>query len=280
MNKLLADYESFIEGKSEAPVLQSSVKIIKSSKGTILATLTKEIKDRDGEIVLVDGIEYPKGDMGIPLLDAHRMRESVVDNVLGKVYNIRKKSVDGVKMLVGEINFAPTPQGDIAKRLVEDGYVDSVSIGFLVKEYDPSTATITKSEVYELSLVSVPANPEARIQISKSLKNVDDLSKLEKTFKHYDEIRLKIKEYRNLFMSDDLFAKLSIEKSGDELIDMKNVYDAIINGINLQVNIVNSDPTEAENLLPQAENQQTKITKDDIEKAVNLFLFKYLQNLQ
>ena len=73
---------------------------------------------------------------------------------------------------------------DVAEKyydLVKMGAIDSMSIHFIVKDYDPIDATkpyggwrIKKADIIEVSLVTVPANTEALISTVKSQSEVDE----------------------------------------------------------------------------------------------------------
>ena len=197
-----------------------------SENGNMRVILTKEIVDRDGEMVAIDGINIP--DKGVPLLNSHNMYGDVVENVLGKVTNIQKVKKSSGNELIGEVEYAPTPKGHLAKTLVSTGFVDSVSIGFKMCEYDDMTRTIVKSELYEVSLVSVPANPSA-LFLNKSFKEQEEaVFDLEKTLNHYKTIKGAWDEFRKTFLSDELSRLLEFKKKGDLLIDINDLYTLLL----------------------------------------------------
>ena len=223
--------EKFKKGEGDMPtiVLRSEVK---SENGEMKMILTKEIYDRDGEMIDLDGMDIENFMNNPVLLDAHQMTGSVVSNVLGRVTKLKKtKDVDGVRILMGVPEFAPSPNGQIAKSLVENGFARTVSVGFGVKDYDHERRVITASELYEVSLVSVPSNVQAIISKGLKLKDAKEevvAEKLEATLNNYKDIHSKIKQYRALFMADDIFSTLKVEKTGDEILDLKRLYDTLI----------------------------------------------------
>jgi HK97 family phage prohead protease len=89
---------------------------------------------------------------------------------IGRWKNVRV--LDGV--LRGELVLAPdgtSPRVDEIRRLTEAGILKSVSVGFKPLEFEPLASGGTKyihSELVEVSLVSVPANPHA-VAVSKML---------------------------------------------------------------------------------------------------------------
>lgn len=251
--KFLKDFKKikdhFKNKKKETPVLVNKAKIDSDYK----ITLTAEIYDRENEMVKIDGLKLPES-KSVPMIDSHNMNGSVVDNVLGRIEKLEIVNESGVKKLQGYAKFANTQRGREAKLLVEGGFVDTVSIGFAVFDYDNENGIIKESELYEGSLVSVPANPLAVIE-----KNDLDIKTVVKNYDNYKKV---IKEYRCLFSSKLLCDKLGYEKTGEELVDIKNVFDLILESL-----------SKAENQSlksNKAENQF--ITREDAKSAIEAFL--------
>lgn len=69
--------------------------------------------------------------------------------------------------LTGTCEFAPTDFAQEIKTLVEGGFVNALSVGFIPKERNGNT--ITSSELLEISFVPVPANQEALMLAAKAL---------------------------------------------------------------------------------------------------------------
>lgn len=89
------------------------------------------------------------------LIDSHNY--SSIEHIIGRVDKPKVK--DG--KLVGDVIFAlENPKGLIAYHLANGGFLNATSIGFIPKDFDDE-GDITKSELLEISVVSVPANPEA-----------------------------------------------------------------------------------------------------------------------
>jgi HK97 family phage prohead protease len=92
-------------------------------------------------------------------------------------------SEDGVGLRVtGKL--ANTPRGREAYELLKmtpRAAIDGMSIGYIAKEWTPRTKpeeprrTLKKIDLYEISLVTFPANGKARV---KDVKSLDDLSTL------------------------------------------------------------------------------------------------------
>ena len=202
-------------------------KIIKE-KGVCKVILTKEIVDRDGEIISVDGLDLTKYEANPIVLWGHRMANGDVEDVMGKALNLTKtKDANGVKMCMADIQFADHPKAVYLKGMVEKGIITSLSIGFGVKDggYDFETKTIKESELFELSFVTVPANPEARVlNAVKSMKlNNEDEAEVFKKLNLLEEVHAKIKQYRKSFMSDEFCKFIGYVKTGDEVTDIQNI---------------------------------------------------------
>lgn len=108
-----------------------------------------------------------------PVLDSHDRFS--INSVIGRVESAR---VAGNK-LVGVFKFSDGPEGQAAKRKVAEGMIRSVSVGYELIEVDDKRNAegdterhVTKWRPYEISLVSVPADPKATIR-SKEQNRMD-----------------------------------------------------------------------------------------------------------
>jgi len=141
-------------------------------KGTEFV-LSDATPDRFGDIVQVEGWEFQNFKKNPVALFSHR-----ADFPIGTWSNIRI----GEKALRGELILAPkgiSPRIDEIRGLVEAGILRAVSVGFKPLASHPVDNTkndpfgmapqiYTKSELVEVSLVAIPANPNA-LAVAKSL---------------------------------------------------------------------------------------------------------------
>lgn len=120
-----------------------------------------EHMDRDSEVLKIDGWDLKNFKKNPVILPAHMYWEPAIGR--GKV------SIED-KKLVFKIEFPPAginPVADVYKGLYKGGFMKASSVGFIPtewtwgeKEGDPRR-TFIKQELLELSLVSVPSNPNA-----------------------------------------------------------------------------------------------------------------------
>lgn len=148
--------------------------ILKASAGRIADTydfvLSTEDVDRHGDIVVQSGLNTKNFEQNPIALFQHDHASPV-----GVWSNIRRNG----KATVG--TFKPVAKGtsrvgDIARSLLEQGILKAVSIGFVgvEKNYlEPRGVKYLKSDLLEVSLVSVGANPNA-LMVAKSLSMTDD----------------------------------------------------------------------------------------------------------
>jgi HK97 family phage prohead protease len=128
-------------------------------------------KDRHGTRVRPEGIDlsnYTRNPVFLWGHDGYGGWFSVPDmeHVIGKTVEARKSSSDmeqDVEFTTADVN----PKGDRAFRMVKAGFLQSTSIGFIPKQImieieddDREVPIITKSELLETSLVTIPSNPE------------------------------------------------------------------------------------------------------------------------
>lgn len=138
--------------------------------------LSTDDEDRHGDIVKQDwDLKWFKKNP--VLLDSHNY--SSIEHIIGKLKNIRVED----NKLKAEIEFnLSNKKGIMAKEMVEGGFINANSVGFIPKEFD-NNGNILKSELLEDSLVSVPANPRALFE--KKIKEVK---------KEIEAIEIEIKE--------------------------------------------------------------------------------------
>lgn len=129
----------------------------KMAEGEIEAVLSTDDLDRHGERVSVKGLTIPK-DQVIKMYYNHQTYGDALP--IGKWLRIWKSNgkLVGHGVFDLEDSFAYK-----VYRKVQNGFIDSISIGFYPQEYDGETATWTKSELVEASVVAEPANTSAVI---------------------------------------------------------------------------------------------------------------------
>lgn len=149
-----------------------------SSNGVWIVA-TDESVDRDGDIVRVDGLNLSNYKENPIVLEVHQWTNPPI----GKAVDVVK---DGNKVMI-KVDFAETDRGKEWKYLVENGYVRTASIGFRVNKmfwknefneiaqldlqwYEANKDKLTKAnrviweaELLEVSLVPIPANPNAQV---------------------------------------------------------------------------------------------------------------------
>lgn len=155
---------------------------------TIQGIANAAITDRVGEMLAPDGMIINEHSTSVPILLNHDYGKLV-----GETLEVNKET-DGITFTaeIGRPKLAPlTADQIIARSLVAQGMLKTVSVGFLPlefthAEYDERGAMIkplvyTKWELLEISLVSVPCNAGSLISMKEltnmSRKKIADLVK-------------------------------------------------------------------------------------------------------
>jgi HK97 family phage prohead protease len=103
------------------------------------------------------------------------------DEPIGVYQHVKE---DGGGLVVEGKLALKTARGAEAYELLKMGAISGLSIGFRSREatFDKSTGvrTITKGDLWEVSLVTFPMNDDARIARIKSVDELSDLSEVEK----------------------------------------------------------------------------------------------------
>ena len=143
------------------------VKALNEEKREITGVATTPEPDRVGDIVEPMGVKFKNP---LPLLWQHDHEKPV-----GTV-KFEKPTKDGIRFVATLPVIAEEGKlkemVDLAWQAVKARLVRGVSIGFRPLEYsylDSGGIRFSESEVYELSLVSVPANAAASIETIKSI---------------------------------------------------------------------------------------------------------------
>ena len=107
----------------------------------------------------------------IKLLWQHNMH-----NIIGSFTEV--KETDEGLYVKGRINLG-TVQGQEALALLQAGDIDSMSIGFIPKDFayneNDETRILKEIDLFEISLVTMPANEKALITAVKSIDNIEDM---------------------------------------------------------------------------------------------------------
>lgn len=143
-----------------------TIKAVQTDQRIIRGIATTPTPDRVNDIVIPTGVKFSNP---LPLLWMHEH-----DKPVGLV-KFSKPTADGIEF-EAELPFV-TEEGELQDRVneawqsVQHGLVRGVSIGFRALKYsymDNGGVQFDETEVYELSLVTIPANAEATITEIKS----------------------------------------------------------------------------------------------------------------
>lgn len=131
---------------------------------------TTDQVDRDNEILTLDGWEFANFEANPIVLNAHNYRG--IENVIGKAIPPMKRTDSGWEC---DIEFNDLPQGQMAQKLVEGGFIRTVSVGFKPIEIDKTEQPYkhTKKELLEISLVPVPSNRGA-VRVRSAEDQIDE----------------------------------------------------------------------------------------------------------
>lgn len=148
--------------------MYTKAQIQEKDNETFTAIASSEAEDRHGEVVEVKGWDLKNFKNNPILLFMHDHMKPI-----GKATRIwvDKSGAKPLLKFKGMISDA-TEYGRAAKQLMAEDILKTFSVGFRPLEMEGNR--IQKSELFEISLVSVPANPEARLLAAKSLEGFDD----------------------------------------------------------------------------------------------------------
>lgn len=143
----------------------------KVDKDEIVAIASSDVEDRQGEIVDVGGWELENFNKAPRLLWGHDHQKLPV----GKVTKIWVEKSANPKLMFKAQFQEVTDFGKAVKKLFDQGFLNTFSVGFkpIDSEHDEDVKSglrFTKQELLEISVVNVPANPDALTLAYKSLQ--------------------------------------------------------------------------------------------------------------
>lgn len=128
---------------------------------------TTESVDRDNEVIKLEGWDFANYVKNPIVLWGHEHRSLPI----GKTVGIYKDEVR--KAIYFDIEFTESHElAKSVKALVDEGILKATSVGFKVLDWDYDESVggfvFTKTELFEISIVNVPANQDAIVQEGKS----------------------------------------------------------------------------------------------------------------
>jgi len=184
-----------------------TIKEINEDERKVVGIITKEVKDDEGDVVVIEGISlerFEKG--GIPLLWSHESHAPPI----GKTTFLQKLNEE----VIAEFQYATkdeNPFADTIYKLTKGGYINSFSISIKPKQepdsiefMDNGRFKVNKSILLEVSSVNVPANADATV-ISRQLTKALDEKVITEDEK--DELDLFIKELEIKALDNDKYDK-------------------------------------------------------------------------
>jgi HK97 family phage prohead protease len=239
-------------------------------EGEFEVVATTEGVDRDGEVIKVSAWDFTNFQKSPVLLWGHDYGSLPI----GAVTDIR---VEGTSVIAKGV-FARSEFAQEVRALYDDGFVKTVSVGFI--PHERNGAVITKAELLELSFVSVPANPDAldrlksfeskylnlEVKIQEEEKPVAEEPKQEETPPTDDTQKVPVSLIAEYPTSDGTEKSYAVEEKAGRVLSQKNrivVQDAI----NALQALLDASETPEKDVQEQA--NQLKKTMQTIVKAAS-----------
>jgi HK97 family phage prohead protease len=207
-NKENPDGQDLIEPMPSAQKISSEIKYYEECKSeetdedrTVLAVISSDRVDRDGEILLPEGAntkEYAKNPVILWNHDAYQPP-------IGKALWVKRKG----NQLTAKIKFAATEMAETVWQLFKGGFLNAFSIRFRPMDgraptpedikanpsWKSARFVFTKWELLEASPVTIPANPDALAMAvkSKQFKDNDRVARMFQIDMDEEEILFEIK---------------------------------------------------------------------------------------
>jgi HK97 family phage prohead protease len=184
--------------------------------GEIMGIASTQSPDRDGEIIMQDGWDLSNFKSNPVILASHNYH----DFPIGKATGI---AVDGEQLTFKMVFSKATEEAKQAYELVKEGILNCFSVGFIPRAFDPNNQdVITNAELLEISLVSVPANPQA-VVMAKSFKGNKLAETLIKEWLTDEKLALEVDKIEKGAVMDELQGEAAMEQKWEMLEDFWEV---------------------------------------------------------
>ena len=181
----------------------------KSDTLTIKGYANTVSKDRSGDVIVKEAWtkggmdDYLKNPIILAFHDYSRPVGTTVD------YNVTDKGLE----IVAEISKAA---GEVYN-LIKDGVLKTFSVGFSIKDADyekeDDTFYIKDLSLYEISVVSVPANQDSTFSLAKSFSDVDEYNSFKKSFgKEVEEVKDELQKEEKEPSQDNILKEINMDK--------------------------------------------------------------------
>jgi hypothetical protein len=184
-----------------------STEKVEGGEGTLKFIASKEIIDRMGDVIVIDGINTANFEKNPVFLWMHDHTQPPI----GKVVGIEKRvGLDGTKEMVIEVKFYDSARAMEFRRMYEEGFLNAVSVSISAAEYKSVRREngvegfdFLKSDLLEISGVTVPGNELALITRALETSLDSDLA--------MKKLSEKMKDLENIFAHVETIAK-ALEK--------------------------------------------------------------------
>ena len=203
-NKFLTESHRVKAGKLVYRAMNTSMRTLDEKARTIEFTSSTETNDRMGDVIRVAGWKLDNFNANPVFLFAHRSEDPPIGGILET-----RKEFGRSPALVQVAQFATKdvyPFGDTIFKMYKAGFMRAVSVGFMPLDYKPIIDEEGKfvgndfieQELFELSAVPVPANPEALGRILRGATEGDKFDGVK-----LGELFLRDAVERNVIASDE-----------------------------------------------------------------------------
>ena len=196
----------------------------KSETLTIKGYANTVSKDRTGDVIVKEAWtkggmdDYLKNPIILAFHDYSRPVGTAVD------YNVTDKGLE----IVAEISKAA---GEVYN-LIKDGVLKTFSVGFSIKDADyekeDDTFYIKDLSLYEISVVSVPANQDSTFSLAKSFSDVEEYNSFKKSFgKEVEEVKEELQKEEKEPSQDNILKEINMDKKELEAMMAKSATAAL-----------------------------------------------------
>jgi len=151
---------------------------LEKKEGEIMGIASTQTPDRDGEVINQDGWDLKSFKKNPVIMASHKWHNFPIGRAT-------KIAIEKGKLVFTMVLSEATQEAREASQLVKEGILKAFSVGFIPrKRSEDDRNVIEKSELLEISLVSIPCNPQALVT-AKGFKDNEMAQEITKEFNEF-----------------------------------------------------------------------------------------------
>lgn len=199
------------------------IKAVEGKRVRIAGYANKAIYDSVNELVVPKGVQLDRYRSNPILLFMHDREKPI-----GKVIDVEARD-EGI-YVEAEISMSDDPIVKYARNMIKEGILKTFSIGFEEVDSDRNadgTINITKSNLLEISVVTIPANAESTFEVKALAEK-----------KSYKDVRLDVLHYKGAWVAEAIHGRIYELQADSDDFSRMGALEAVAEQAGVEMDVI------------------------------------------